>query len=228
MRRRVAIVTGVLVLALAVPAIAGEITAAPTGDRFSASTFTIDQGETTTFRNTDLTVSHDVVANQTEGGQALFRSDIVPAGSSGPVKGTEFLVTGSYPFRCTLHPGMEATLVVSSAGTPKPKPGSAGDTTAPQGKVAITDRKLAAVRKRRALKVSGTSNEPASFAYVAKSGRTVIARGSAAQAGGATLKLTRAGRKLVANRRTLKVSLGATLTDGAGNKSSASTTKTLR
>ena len=224
--RRAAAVAG-LALVFAAPAQAGEITTMPTGDRFSASTFTIDQGESTVFNNTDLNVSHDVVANQLEGGKPLFKSEIVPARSSGPVQGTEFLVTGSYPFRCTLHPGMEATLEVTSAGTPKPRPGTAGDTTPATAKVAISDSRLAAVRRRRALKVRSTSNEPASFAYVAKSGRTVIARGSASQAGAATLKLTAAGRKAV-RKRSLKVSLTATATDGAGNKSSASATKILR
>jgi len=237
-RRRgtVALIVLVACLAFAAVAIAGEITTAPTGDRFSASEFTIDQGEKTTFRNTDLRVSHDVVSNQTEGGKPLFRSEIVPAGSSGPVEGTEFLVTGRYPFRCTLHPGMEATLVVTANGTPAPKPGtppsptSPGDTTPAEGKVAIADRRVTAVRRRKALRVRASSNEEAKFAFTAKSGRTTIARGSTTVTDSKTvsLRLTRAGRRLVARARTLKVKVTAKVTDTVGNTSSASASRTLR
>ena len=235
-RRAVAAVVAVACLVFAATALAGEITTAPTGDRFSSSTFTIDQGEKTTFRNTDLTVSHDVVSNGTEGGKPLFKSEIVPAGSSGPVEGTEFLVTGSYPFRCTLHPGMTATLNVTSNGTPQPKPGtppsptSPGDTTPAEGKVAIADRTVAAVRKRKALKVRARTNEEAKFAFTAKSGRTVIARGTTTVTDSKTvsLRLTRAGRRLVARARSLKVKVTAKVTDTVGNSSSASASRTLR
>ena len=228
--RRALLAAGLL-LAFAAPAQAGEITTMPTGDRFSSSTFTIDQGESTTFRNTDLAVSHNVVANGTEGGKPLFESDIIDAGASGPVRGTEFLVTGSYPFRCTLHPGMDATLVVSSAGTPKPKPGSAGDTTPAQGSVAIADSRIAPVLKRRALKVRATTNEAAKFVFTAKSGRTTIAKGSADVADSKTvsLRLTRAGRRLLSRaKRRVKVTVSAAITDGAGNSSSASKSRYLR
>ncbi len=235
-RKVVALLVAVGCLVFAAAAIAGEITTAPTGDRFSMSTFTIDQGEKTTFRNTDLAVSHDVVSNGTEGGKPLFRSEIINAGSSGPVAGTEFLVTGSYPFRCTLHPGMDATLVVTGNGTPQPKPGtppsptSPGDTTAPEGKVAISDRRVSAVRKRKALKVRATTNEQAKFTFTAKSGRTTIAKGTAsmADAKSVSLKLTAAGRRLAARARTLKVKVTAKVTDTVGNSSRASASRTLR
>jgi plastocyanin len=232
-RRRAALAlalssTGLL---FAAPALAdGEITAAPTGDRFSSSSFAIDQGEKTNFRNSDIAVSHNVVANTTEGGKPLFESDVIDAGASGPVRGTEFLVTGSYPFRCTLHPGMDATLVVSSAGTPQPKPGAPGDTTPAEAKVAISDSKIAAVYKRKALKVKATTNEAAKFAFTAKSGSKTIATGSAdvADAKSVSLKLNAAGRKLFKRARKVKVTLTAAVSDGAGNASSASATRTLK
>lgn len=235
-RGTVGVLVLVACLVFAAAAIAGEITATPTGDRFSSSSFTIDQGEKTTFRNTDLAVSHNVVANGAEGGKPLFDSDVIDAGSSGPVRGTEFLVTGSYPFSCTLHPGMDSTLVVTANGTPQPKPGtppsptSPGDTTAPEGKVAISDRRVSAVRKRRALKVRATTNEQAKFTFTAKSGRTTIAKGTAsvADAKSVSLRLTAAGRRLVARARTLKVKVTAKVTDTIGNSSSASASRTLR
>lgn len=232
MRRRGAIAAAVLAacLVFAAQALAGEITTTPTGDRFSSSTFTIDQGEATIFRNTDLTFSHNVVANATEGGKPLFESEIIDAGKSGPVRGTEFLVTGSYPFRCTLHPGMDATLVVTSAGTPQPKPGTPGDTTPATGKVAIADSTVRAVRKRNALKVRATTSEASKFAFTAKSGPKTIAKGAANVTDPKTvsLRLTSAGRRLVSRAGRLKVKVTARITDAAGNASHASASRILR
>lgn len=229
MRRRalLAVALSSLGLLFAAPALAeGEITATPTGNRFSSSTFTIDQGEKTTFRNTDLTIAHNVVSNT----KGLFESDIVDAGKTGPVRGTEFLTTGSYPFRCTLHPGMDATLVVTSAGTPQPRPGSAGDTTPAAARVSISDSRIAPVLRRRALKVRATSSEQATFVFTARSGRTTIAKGTAAVATSkaVALRLTARGRRLLARAKRARVTVAAIVTDGAGNKSSANASKTLR
>lgn len=230
MRRRalLAVPLSSLGLLFAATALAeGEITTAPTGNRFSSSTFTIDQGEKTLFRNTDVTVAHNVVSRA----DGAFESDIIDAGASGPVRGTEFLVTGNYPFVCTLHPGMEATLVVTSAGTPQPRPGTPGDTAPATVNVAIADSRIRPVLKRKALRVRATSDEVATFALTAKSGRTTVAKGrSSVPAGTKTvaLKLTSAGRRLLARAKRAKVTVTAAVTDGAGNKSSDSASKTLK
>jgi plastocyanin len=99
----------------------GTITAYPP-NQFGSPVTTIDQGEKVTFQNMDI-AGHDVTADQAgNDGAPLFRSQLVAPGSSGPVEGTEYLTTGSYGFYCTIHPGMEATLEVTSAGTPVPRP----------------------------------------------------------------------------------------------------------
>ena len=101
------------------------ITARPSNQYASAVT-TIDQGEKVTLRNLDL-AGHDVSSNDTgDDGKPLFASAIVNTASSGPVAGTEYLTTGSYGFFCTIHPGMEATLEVTSAGTPAERPQAEG------------------------------------------------------------------------------------------------------
>jgi plastocyanin len=101
------------------------ITARPV-NQFASAVTTIDQGEKVTLRNLDLS-GHDVTAADTgDDGKPLFASALINPGGSGSVAGTEYLVTGSYPFVCSIHPGMDATLEVTSAGTPAERPQSEG------------------------------------------------------------------------------------------------------
>ena len=101
------------------------ITARPV-DQFATSTTTIDQGEKVTLRNIDI-AGHDVTSHDHgDDGKPLFASSLVNPGGSGPVAGTEYLTTGSYHFFCSVHPGMEATLEVTSAGTPAERPKTEG------------------------------------------------------------------------------------------------------
>jgi plastocyanin len=124
MRRGLAIALTVSLFAAAT-AWADETILTRPQNEFATPVTTIDQGEKVTLQNIDL-ANHNVVSEKSgDDGQPLFRSEEVPPGSTGPVVGTEYLVTGTYPFVCTLHPGMDATLEVTSAGTPaqRPQPG---------------------------------------------------------------------------------------------------------
>ena len=95
---------------------------AHTPNQFGAAVTTIDQGEKVTFHNLDI-VGHDVTSHHTgDNGSPLFSSPLVSPGASAPVEGTEYLTTGSYDFFCSIHPGMEAKLQVTSAGKPVPRP----------------------------------------------------------------------------------------------------------
>ena len=117
-----------LVAALLVAATAWAdetITARPV-NQYASSTTTIDQGEKVTFQNIDIS-GHDVTSHDHgDDGKPLFASALINPGSSGPVAGTEYLTTGDYHFFCTIHPGMEATLEVTSAGTPAERPQAEG------------------------------------------------------------------------------------------------------
>ena len=99
------------------------ISTSPTCCTYSAPTFTIDQGELASFENTSLpSDAHNVVASKGgPDGRPLFSSAETLQGSA-PVNGTQYLSTGSYHFVCTIHPGMEADLQVSSNGTPVARP----------------------------------------------------------------------------------------------------------
>ena len=58
-------------------------------------------------------VQHDVVArDKGSNGQPLFRSDFAGLGATVPVPGAEKLKAGQYAFYCSLHPGMQGTLIV--------------------------------------------------------------------------------------------------------------------
>jgi plastocyanin len=88
---------------------------------FAKASFSLDPGQVATFQNSGG-VSHNVVASGNgPDGAALFGSDTIDSGQV-PVKGTQYLASGSYPFVCTIHPGMEAVLAVTANGTPVARP----------------------------------------------------------------------------------------------------------
>jgi plastocyanin len=226
-RRAAALAAGALLLAAA-PASADEtITAGPGPNTFSQLEWTIDQGEFVTFKNDDKTGAvHDVTSDQ----KGLFGSETIAGGKSAPVRGAEFLTTGSYGFYCSVHTFMTAKLNVTSAGTPQPRPGTTGDTTPAEASIAVADSKIPTVLKRKALRVRAKSSEAAGFVFTAKSGKTTIATGTASVPGSKTvaLKLTAAGRKLLSRAKSAKVAVSANVTDGAGNSSRASASRLLR
>ena len=155
----------------------GRTIAARPSNEFASPVTTIDQGEKVTFQNIDV-AGHDVTAADV--GDPLFRSDLIGPGQSGPINGTEYLKTGSYPFVCTVHPGMDATLEVTSAGEPAPGP-------APGAlKLKIVSRKLARVVKKGKLKLSWAGRR----ALAGRNRAKVTVTGTADDAADATAKRT--------------------------------------
>jgi plastocyanin len=223
----------VALLAQAAPALADqEIQAQPT-DRY-ASSVTIDQGERLTFRNLD-THGHTVTATQKGAdGKPLFATPVIGLNQSAFVDGSQFLTTGSYEFLCTVHTFMRGTVVVTSAGTPQPRP--APDQLAPALSVKVRDTRLDKLLSTGKLHVAATVDKAASVKVKAtvRSGKKTVTLGSGkAEAAGAgtvklSLKLTSAGRKVLKGRKRAKVSLAATARDAAGNVRSASAARTLK
>jgi plastocyanin len=113
----------IAIFALAAPAaLADQRITAGLRERFTTPTLTIAQGETVTFQNNDLEI-HDVSAlDSGPDGKPLFSSATIGPTQHAPVDGTVYLTTGRYAFNCTIHPYMRGTLVVTSAGTPQPRP----------------------------------------------------------------------------------------------------------
>lgn len=228
MGRVLAVTVTVSLLAAAV-AYADETITARAGDDYAAAVTTIDQGEKVTLRNIDI-AGHDVSSSRkSEDGKPLFHSELVGPGSSGPVMGTEYLVTGTYPFICTVHPGMEATLEVTSAGTPVPQP------KPPEVQVKVTSKDLQRVVGKGKLKLAVTASK-ASVKLVAraKAGKRSIALGNktvkleSAGSRKVALTLSESARKALGRRDSAKVTVKATATDAAGQTAKSTATRTLR
>jgi plastocyanin len=216
--------TGLLIaLALLIPAGAGadeRIQAGPT-IRYTTPNVTMDQGERLTFQNLDI-ARHDVTARTHDAAHgSLFASPIIGNGEEAFVEGSQFLTTGSYEFFCSLHPEMQGTLNVTSAGTPTPRPtpGTAPppDTTAPTVRVKIRSASVRRVRRARDLLVEVGVAEAATLALKATArvgGRAAtIAKGSLDIPGAGVrrpkLALTRAGRRALSRRSRMAVTVTA-------------------
>lgn len=217
----------VVSLVLAAPAWADETITARTPNTFASAVTTIDQGEKVTLRNIDI-AGHDVVSEKSgDDGKPLFRSDLVSPGSSGPVAGTEYLVTGTYPFFCSIHPGMQATLEVTSAGTPAPRPASGVE-------IKVLSRDLDRVVERRRLKLSVlAARSSVTVGARAQFRRSSLALGSKRvefekkERRRVTLRLSKAAAKALAKRKRAKVIATATATHGGGHTERATAKRTL-
>jgi plastocyanin len=235
---------------LALPATAmadKQVDAAPP-NRYTASEYTMDQGERLIFHNGD-TVAHDVTASQQgPDNKPLFKSPITDAGKSATVDGTQYLATGHYDFICSIHPNMKATLHVTANGTPQTRPGAAGpagstqtnssDKTAPALGVKLVSRRLKAVRRGSVLRVRVSVDEEAHVVLRAVARPRVngplvtVAKAEAHVLKGTrrvSVPLTAAGRRaLRGNRATLAVIVTAKAIDDAGNKVTERYGRTLR
>jgi plastocyanin len=250
------LVIGLAVFALAAPATAraDEEIRAATVWRFEALTYTIDQGEPLSFLNVDAASPgpHNVTASDAGAdGKPLFASKTVAHGEGSPVEGARQLKTGSYDFICTVHPFMQATLMVTASGTPAPPPGQPAPSPAPQPapsqppadaqaprlKAAIAAGSLRTLTRTRRLKVTVISDERAALKLrlTARIGsRTVsvaTAAGDSAAAGDTAtfvLKPSKAALKALRGRRTANLTLAVEARDGAGNVGTTLARRTLR
>lgn len=105
-----------LVAATLTPATAADTVITAAANTFAPGEVTLTQGSRLTFVNADA-APHNVVADDTHKGAALFRSTVATAGQSAEVKGADKLKAGTYPFYCSLHPSMRGVLQVTGATT---------------------------------------------------------------------------------------------------------------
>lgn len=193
------------------------ITANPSCCTFDPGPFTQDQGETETFVNPPNSSFHDVTSTQNgSDGKPLFASDAIGADNTVPVKGTQYLTAGSYKFYCTIHgPSMNGTLVVSSNGTPVPRP------VAPSVKVSILGQSLKKVRNSKKLKVKITAGSVAasgiklevtkgSKKFGSASGLKLAAKASKT----VSVKLSSSAVKTIKNSKKVTFKVKASLTGG--------------
>ena len=176
---------------------AATITADPTCCTFTAGPFTQAPGEQSVFDNPPEGAFHNVTSTSRgpDGGD-LFISETVRGGSNVPVAGTEYLAAGTYPFVCTLHPGMNGDLVVGGSGTAVPRPSVT---------LAVPSQKLKQIQKTRKVKVKVKARSLSKGVTVRllKGKQKLSAPVKLNLAAGATktvvIKLNAAGRKAVKN-----------------------------
>jgi plastocyanin len=232
-------------MAAAAPAYADKVIDARTMWRYSASTYSMDQGEKLEFLNADFLspAAHDVTSEAMgPDGKPLFASPTVDHGAQVPVVGARQLKTGSYPFICSVHPFMTATLVVSSNGTPLPPPTAvpdpAPDATAPVVRASIGPSSLRrALARRGRFTASVVSDEAVELTLRL----TARARGKTVLAGRAKVAHrtpgrravfgvgpTRSARRALARARRAALTLTIRAVDASGNSTALTVRRTLR
>lgn len=236
------LVTAGLALALLAPAAGAEerIEAGPP-NRYLTEEVTIAQGERLMFRNNDV-ATHDVTAEALgPDGKPLFSTPLIERGEEAFVEGSQYLTTGTYAYRCSVHPQMKGTLRVSAEGTPVPRPAPgtapAADDRAPRVSVRILNRRLD-VAARGGLLVRLRVDEAAVVRLTAVSrlrpGGPLVpvarltARIPAAGVRRVALRLTPAGRRAFSSRRRLAVLVRARAADASDNRTLGVTGRELR
>lgn len=252
--RQVTAVLAATLALLGLPAGAGAAKQikASTVWRFDAMSYTIDQGEALSFLNADAASPgpHDVTADgMGADGKPLFQSKTVPHGEEVPVTGGQQLKTGSYPFHCSVHSFMTATLTVTDKGTPAgsgapppatspppppaPAPAPSADTTKPKLKVGVGAAKLGAKRFSALV----TIDEPAKLAIGLTArvgsrniavGRTTATTEDINERLAFAIKPSAAARKALGKARRAVFTLTVVATDAAGNAGRATARRMLR
>lgn len=105
------------VVVLAIAAAAGPVRAARTVavgihfDQFTPATMTVQVGDTITWTNQDVAI-HNAVALD-----GSFGTDQLATGVSGSIT---FSAVGTFPYRCTIHPSMLGSVIVTAAAATPP------------------------------------------------------------------------------------------------------------
>ena len=222
-RIRVLLYLGTVVVVLGVVTAAAWAAAEPIaasdnaftgGSGGSAPTYTMNQGDKPFLTNNGPVNMHNVKANQVGPDSGpLFYSTVIAPGQQGPVHGAEYLSAGSYPFICAIHPTeMQGTLVVSSIGTPKPRP---------TAKLVLRTKTIAKARKKGLLVSVDLSTTAGSASLVAKLGQATIGKAHFNQdphrpnPQTLLIKLTKAAKGKLRAKKTAKVSVTASILFGA-------------
>ena len=195
-----------------------EILASDEDFVFVGTPFEQPQGEVATFTNpAGAPALHNVYAeNRGPDGRPLFFSDTISPGASTDVDGTQYLRPGLYDFVCTLHPGMDASLRISTQGSPVPRPAV---------RVSIPNQRIGVISRKGKVRVILQSPTGVEGARVALSiGNKVVGRANSLRVspgGKRSLSVTLSsrgrkvlkGKKAVALKATSSVDFGKSFTD---------------
>ncbi len=147
------------------------------------------------------TAAHNVYSDGSgPDGGPLFYSSLAQPGQTRPVRGTQYLGSGSYDFVCTLHAGMTGTLEVTG-GSPARRP-----KVVPR----IPSQSLNTVRRKGSLVVglrSPDSTGPVAVALRVGKRAVGSARVKPLRAGQSrkvSVRLSKRGKRLIAKGRSVK------------------------
>jgi plastocyanin len=107
----VALVLGSLGASMAPPAGAQTVAVGIAGFKFNPATLTIPVGTTVTWTNSD-TAPHTATSDSN-----AWTTPMIQTGQSASITFTQ---AGTFPYHCSVHPNMKATIIVQSATTPVP------------------------------------------------------------------------------------------------------------
>ncbi len=176
---------------------------------FSASTYTIDQGEVAQLQV--LGSSHNATAHQSgPDAKALFRSSTISGGMT-PVDGTQYLSAGDYTFFCSVHPStMQATLHVTGAGAPQARPSAT---------LSLRTKTISKATKKGLLVAVNATAKDDGVTLTAKLGKATIGRASgislAAGQQVEVLKLTKAGKSKLSGKDKATITVTADIPFGS-------------
>ncbi|MDP9188391.1 MAG: hypothetical protein M3O25_03995 [Actinomycetota bacterium] len=194
--------------AVAAPAAIQGGTAAG-ADLFSAPSYLHDAGTVATLTWVGGG-RHNVTANaQGPDGEALFRSDTIGSGSTA-VQGTQYVAQASYPFSCTIHPGMNSSLAVN-AGTPLPRPTIAL-------KLASTKLAKVASKGKVSVKVTLAGGQPGSVRI--KLGKRVLGSKNIVRSGTVAVALSAKGKASLEAKKKVTLKLEGSVDFGSPAKAS--------
>jgi plastocyanin len=181
-----------------------------TDNAYNAPTYTMDQGERPTF--TDGGASQHNVTGRQNGPdkRALFSTPTLNGGQQAAVDGTQYLTAGTYSFFCTIHPTeMQATLVVTSNGTPQARPSA----------TLTSKTKTISKALKKGIQVSATATTAVSgVAFTAKLGKATIGKTTASLSAGAqsvTVKLNKSGKSKLRGKSKASVTVSADIPFGS-------------
>ena len=233
------------VLAMPASALADKTIEAQTVWKFDAGTYMLDTGEKLTFKNDDAVSPgpHNVTATDNgPDGKPLFSSNTIKNGEQSAVNGATTLKAGSYPFICTIHPFMQATLVVTDKGGPAPPPAGEppppsspppSDTAAPKVRSSLRKTSLRSALKAKRIVASITSDEDATLdvSLVARIGKKTVTVGRAHGSGRdvqLAVPLSAAGRRALRGVHSARLTLYIEARDAAGNLTTTKASRLLR
>ena len=194
---------------------------------YSATSYTIDQGEIVTFGNGDKFLRHGVLSDD----GTSFSAPVIALGQVRLLRGAPFLTSAGspYTFHCPLHPAMKSQLIVTSAGAPLPP-----DSAQPGAALKITTGSVGRVVKSHKVRVVVNPSEAvdavikvgAGGTQLGRAERTYLTPGRRA----ITLGFPRAAAKAVeraAAKGPVSLRLKVTLADVAGNVATVKRTRRL-